>query len=248
MLARRIVPTLLVSGRELVKGVGFDSWRTVGVAAQAVRIYQRRSVDELVLLDIRATAEKRGPNLSLVRDLAAQLFSPLTVGGGVKSVQMVVDLLRNGADKVVIGTAAVRDPDLLRAASDKVGSQAIVAALDVRGGFVTVECGKVATDLDPVTAAKGFEVAGAGEILLTSVERDGRLCGYDLDLIRAVSSVVSIPVVASGGCGVYRHMLDAIEAGADAVASAAMFTFTDQTPAGAARYLKSQGVEVRVCA
>ena len=248
MLARRIVPTLLVSGRELVKGVGFDSWRTVGVAAQAVRIYQHRSVDELVLLDILATAENRGPDLKLVSELASHFFSPLTVGGGVKSAQMVVDLLRNGADKVVIGTAAVRDPDLLRAASNKVGSQAVVAALDVKDGFVTVECGKAMTDWEPVATAKRFEVDGAGEILLTSVERDGRLCGYDLDLIRAVSSAVSIPVVASGGCGVYRHMLEAVEAGADAVASAAMFQFTDQTPAGAARFLKSQGIEVRICA
>ena len=248
MLARRIIPTLLTRGRELVKGIGFDSWRSVGVVTQAMRIYQKRAVDEMVLLDITATAEGRGPDLSLVSELAAQFCSPLTVGGGVRTVEQVVALLRHGADKVVIGTAAVRDQDLLRAASDKVGSQAIVAALDVKDGFVTVECGKAMTDWEPVATAKRFEVDGAGEILLTSVERDGRLCGYDLGLIRAISSVVNIPVVASGGCGVYRHMLEAIEAGADAVASAAMFQFTDQTPAGAARFLKSQGIEVRVCA
>lgn len=253
-LAKRIIPTLLCRGRKLVKGVAFDSWRSVGHAGQAVRIHQARGVDELVLLDIAATAEGRGPDLALVSELSGGCFMPLAVGGGVRTVQDVKDLLRAGADKVVVCTAAQqlgalpdRQEWLLKAMADTVGSQAIVAAIDVKDGKVWTNGGKVMADECgvPGNAAMLAEM-GAGEILLTSIDREGAMQGYDLDLIRAVTKAVSIPVIAHGGAGSYQHMLEAIEAGADAVAAGSIFLFTEASPRGAAEYLAQHGVEARV--
>lgn len=243
-LAKRVIPTLLCRGRQLVKGVAFDSWRSVGVAAQAVRIHQARGVDELCLLDISATPEGRGPDLKLVEELAEVCFMPIAVGGGVKTVEDVRALLKAGADKVVVGAAAqqlVSTQDAqewrIRLLADAVGSQAIVAALDVPKGD---------SPKDAAIIAHLLAQHGAGEILLTRMDREGTLQGYDLDLIRAVSQAVTIPVIAHGGCGTYQHMIEAIEAGADAVAAGAMFLFTDQTPRGAAEYLAQHGIEARV--
>ena len=252
-LAKRVIPTLLCRGRQLVKGVAFDSWRSVGHAGQAVRIHQARGVDELVLLDIAATAEGRGPDLALVAELSAGCFMPLAVGGGVRTIQDVKDLLRAGADKVVICTAAQqlgalpdRQEWVLKSMAGAVGCQAIVASIDVKDGKVWTNGGKVLSDEQgaPGNAAMLAEM-GAGEILLTSIEREGAMQGYDLDLIRAVSRAVTIPVIAHGGCGSYRDMLLAIQAGADAVAAGALFQFTDSTPARAAEYLAKHGVETR---
>lgn len=244
MLAKRIIPTLLCRGRTLVKGQKFDSWRSVGVAEQAVRIHQAREVDELCLLDIAATSEKRGPDLKLVEQLAATCFMPLSVGGGVRTVQDVRDLLNAGADKVVVGTAAYRDPHAVMKMAETVGSQAIVVAIDCRGDAVYVESGKTATKTTPLRFARLAAFCGAGELLLTSIDREGTMQGYDLDLIRQVSAV-DIPVIANGGAGTYEHMQQAIEAGADAVAAGALFQFTDCTPSGASRYLGERGIEVR---
>jgi cyclase len=255
-LATRVIPALLCRGRQLVKGKAFDSWRSVGHAAQAVRIHQARGVDELVLLDIAATAEGRGPDLDLVRELSDACFMPLAVGGGVRTVADVRALLAAGADKVVVCTAALESTTMMREVSDAVGCQAIVAAIDVRqdpkhGRYVTVRSGTHV----PITTRRSnapHEIArllqgyGAGEILLTSVDREGAMQGYDLELIHAVSRSVTVPVIAHGGAGTYEHMLEAIEAGASAVAAGSMFLFTDQTPAGAARYLASHGVEARI--
>lgn len=245
-LAVRIIPTILCRGRQLVKGVAFDSWRSVGVAAQAVRIHGMRGVDEVCLLDIGATAEGRGPNLELVEDLSEVLFSPLAVGGGIRSVEDVRALLRAGADKVVVGTAAWEEPGLVRRIADAVGNQAVVVSLDVRGGLCCSRNGKVqqATAF-AANAARHFEREGAGEILLQAVERDGTMRGYDLQMIASVSEAVGIPVIASGGAGCYAHMAEAVLAGASAVAAGAMFQFTDLTPRGAAQYLARQGIEAR---
>lgn len=232
MLAKRIIPTLLVRGRTLVKGERFDSWRSIGHAAQAARVHAMRGVDELCILDIAATKEGRGPDLDMVRELSAACFIPITVGGGVRSVEDVDALLRAGADKVCIGAAAARP--LIESASGRFGRQAIVVSLDVRGSAFMAQM-----------AAQDFEDWGAGEILLQSVDRDGTLVGYDLDLIRSVSSAVNIPVIASGGCGSYAHMLEAFKAGADACAAGAMFAFTDQTPKGAAAYLTDHQMVMR---
>lgn len=247
MLAHRILPTILCRGRAQVKGERFDSWRSVGLAAQAVRVQAARGVDEVMLLDVAATHEGRGPDLDLVRELAEDLFCPLAVGGGVRSVEDVRMLLRAGADKVVIGTAAIEDPRLVPMCSAVVGCQAIVVSLDVRNGCCHTRNGTVPwPSYDPVKAARFFDTHGAGEILLQAVDFEGTMDGYALALIRDVSQAVSIPVVASGGCAGYEDMRLAIEAGASAVAAGALFQFTDATPGEAAEYLKARGVEVRV--
>lgn len=248
-LAHRVIPTILCNGRKLVKGKQFNAWRTVGVASQAVRIHAMRGVDEVVLLDIGATPQGRGPDLALVEELSEMLFAPLAVGGGVRSLADVKALLRAGADKVVIGTAAweQRKPSLIREMADTVGSQAIVASIDARDAdSFTVRCGRKVVSVRPTTAAHVFTAEGAGEILLTSVDREGTQQGYDLDLIRAVRKVVTVPLVAHGGCSGYEDMAQAIRAGASAVAAGALFQFTDATPKGAAMYLHEHGIEARV--
>lgn len=236
-LAKRIIPTMLVRGRTLVKGKQFAGDRSIGHVLQAAKVHAARGVDELCILDIGATAEGRGPDLEMVRELSDGCFIPITVGGGVKSLQDIDALLRAGADKVCIGRAAVDGSFLLAEASGRFGRQAIVVSVDHR-----------ASSHAEVTAwlAQSLEASGAGEILLQSVERDGMMCGYDLDLIRAVSRAVSIPVIASGGCSSYKDMHEAFIAGADACAVGALFAFGDETPRGAARWLKSRGVEVRL--
>lgn len=245
-LATRVIPTVLCSGRKLMKGERFNSWRSVGLAAQAVRIHQKREVDELVLLDIMATKEDRGPDLSLVEELTRDCFMPLAVGGGVRTLEQARDLLRAGADKVVIGTAAINEPGLIRRLSDVVGAQAVVVSVDVKNGFVWGYSGTRPTSLNPVSWSQMMQVAGAGEILLTSIDREGTMNGYDLKLIRSVAYAVEIPVVAHGGCSGYGDMVDAVHAGASAVAAGALFQFTDATPKGAAQALASYGIEARV--
>jgi cyclase len=248
MLSKRIIPTILCRGRQMVKGARFDSWRTVGLAAQAVRIHQMRGVDEIVLLDVAATAEGRGPDLDMVTELAEVCFMPLAVGGGVRTVDDARALLRAGADKVVIGTAAVELPNLIMECRERIGSQAVVAAIDTIDdlGQVYIRSGTMPVGgLFAEQAAKNLAFLGAGELLLTSIAREGTLKGYDLRMIRAVATAVDIPVIAHGGAGTYQDMLEAIEAGADAVAAGALFQFTDSTPQGAAAYLAERGIETR---
>lgn len=251
MISKRIIPTILTRGRQMVKGVRFDAWRSVGLAAQAVRVHQLRGVDELVLLDIAATAEGRGPDLELVSELSTDCFMPLAVGGGVRSLEQVIALLRAGADKVVIGSAALEQPYLVTRCARVVGSQAIVVALDVAAdGTVRSRNGHHHPPeplCGPALSVAAFLAArGAGELLLTSISREGTLAGYDLELIHRIAPNLPIPVIAHGGCGSYEHMREAIEAGADAVAAGAMFQFTDQTPEDAARYLAEHGIETRI--
>lgn len=219
----------------MVKGKGFAGDRSIGHVLQAAKVYAARQCDELCILDIAATSEGRGPDLEMVRALSADCFIPITVGGGVKTLDDIDALLRAGADKVCIGTAAFNSVSLVRDASRRFGRQAIVIPVDVRGGDVE----------RAIIAAEVLESEGAGEILLQSVERDGTMTGYDLSLIREVSAATSIPVIASGGCSGYADMLAAIKAGADGVAAGALFAFTDSTPRGAAKYLREHDVCVR---
>ncbi|MGQ0645556.1 MAG: glycosyl amidation-associated protein WbuZ [Elusimicrobiota bacterium] len=252
MLKVRIMPTLLFKDMGLVKGVGFDSWRRVGSAMQAVKVYNMREVDELIFLDITATAENRCPDFETVDELADECFMPLTVGGGVRSLEDVRRLLQVGADKVAINTAAVDSPDLVREAARRFGSQCVVVSLDARsdgkGGWeVFSRSGSRPTGRDPAALAREMEAAGAGEILVTSIERDGTMEGYDVSLTRAVSESVSIPVIASGGAGLYEHMARVLTEGkAAAVAAASMFHFTQQTPREAKRFLGERGIQVRL--
>jgi cyclase len=248
----RIMPTLLHKDVGLVKGVAFDSWRRVGSAMQAVKVYNMREVDELVFLDITATGDEREPDFAMVDELADECFMPLTVGGGIRSVDHVRRLLQVGADKVAINTAAVECPNLVREVADRFGSQCVVVSVDARrrdnGAFeVFTRSGTTPTGVDPADLAARAERMGAGEILITSIDRDGTMEGYDVELVRRVSREVSIPVIASGGAGTYEHMAMALrEGGASAVAAASIFHFTHQTPRAAKEYLHGQGFSVRL--
>lgn len=246
-LAKRIIPTLLADGERLVKGQRFHPWRTVGHVEQAARICGSRGVDEIILLDVTATRQGREPNYELVSRISESVFTPLTVGGGVRKVAHVKNLLKAGADKVAIGTVAIQSPVFVAELAAISGSQAIVVAIDVAAsGRLRSDSGEGITDWFPVEFAKLMEQQGAGEILLTSIDREGTMTGYDLELIRAVAPQVGIPVIAHGGAGTYQHMLEALQAGADAVAAGAMFQFTDQTPLGAAIYLANHGIKTRI--
>jgi cyclase len=250
MLKTRIIPTLLVKDVGLVKGTGFDSWRRVGTVIPAIKVYNRRQVDELIVVDISATLSSRGPDLDEVKNFSAECFVPLTVGGGVKSITDVQNLLRAGADKVAINSACYDNPDLVNEAARMFGTQCVVVSIDARRhDNGTYECyshsGTKPRGVDPVSWAKTMEAMGAGEILITSIERDGMMEGYDLDLIRSVSQAVSVPVIASGGVASYEDFYKAIsEAGAQAVSAASIFHFTQQTPLEAKQYLAARGIPV----
>lgn len=250
-LKTRIIPTLLHKDFGLVKGERFDSRRAVGSAMQAIKVYNLRGVDELVFFDVTATAQGREPDYALIDDLADDCFMPLTVGGGVHTIDHVRRLLEVGADKVAIGTAAVTSPGLVEAAAERFGVQCVVAVIDTRATEpdgpqrAWVRAGTTPTDLDPVELAVRLEAAGAGEILLQSIDRDGTMVGYDLATIGAVAEAVSVPVIASGGCGTYNHMVEALHAGASALAAAAIYHFTEQTPMEAKLHLARAGFPVR---
>ncbi|PPR64329.1 MAG: Imidazole glycerol phosphate synthase subunit HisF [Alphaproteobacteria bacterium MarineAlpha4_Bin2] len=245
------MPTLLHKDVGLVKGIAFDTSRRVGTAMQAVKVYNMREVDELVFLDITATKDGRQPDYDLIDDIADECFMPLTVGGGVRSVDDVGRLLMVGADKVSINTAVTELPDLVSASAAHFGSQSIVVSIDARreddgSHQVYTHSGTVPTGRDPVRVARDAEASGAGEVLLTSIDRDGTMEGYDIELVRSVSEAVSVPVIASGGAGNYQHLADALgEGGASAVAAASVFHFTEQTPAEAKAFLSESGFPVR---
>ena len=245
------MPTLLYRDVGLVKGTQFDSWRRVGSAMQAVKVYNLREVDELVFLDIRASIDGRGPDLTTVDELADECFMPLTVGGGVRTTDDVGALLGVGADKVSINSAAVQNPRLVQDAAQQYGSQCIVVSIDARrqadGSYVAfTHAGTRSAGVDPVQVARQAEALGAGEILITSIDHDGVMDGYDVELIRQVAEAVQIPVIASGGAGTYDHMVAALRDGqASAVAAASMFHYTHQTPLEAKRFLGEHGFAVR---
>ena len=251
MLKVRIIPTLLWKKVGLVKGVAFDSWRRVGPVAPAVKVYNTRDVDELILVDITATQERTVPDYESVHDFADDCFVPFTVGGGISAVEHIQSLLRAGADKISINSAAYTTPGLIEEAAKRFGAQCVVASIDARrfadGSYRCFShSGSVATDVEPVGWARELESRGAGEILVTSIDRDGTMLGYDLALIEAVAQSVNVPVIASGGAGNYEDMRRAVqEAGASAVAAASIFHFTQQTPAEAKRYLAAAGVATR---
>lgn len=251
MLKVRVIPTLLWKGPGLVKGVAFDSWRRIGTVMPAIKVYNTREVDELILLDIAATEEDRAPDYDAIEELAAECFVPLTIGGGVDSIDRVRDLLLAGADKVAVNTAAFESPGFIREASRLFGSQCVVASIDARRhGDGRYECfshrGTRATGIEVVRHAQWLEEQGAGEILITSIERDGSMQGYDLELTRLVSQAVRIPVIASGGAGKCEDFVDAVrQADASAVAAASLFHFTELTPAEVKRHMGAHGIAVR---
>jgi cyclase len=250
MLKVRVIPTLLWKQFGLVKGVGFDSWRRVGPVLPVVKVYNQREVDELVLVDIVAHLCGDDPDFESIDEFGQDCFVPLTVGGGIARIDQVQRLLRAGADKVAINTAAYTCPELVTEIANRHGAQCVVASIDVRaqddGWTCFSHAGKQATGREVVAWARELEDRGAGEILITSIERDGTMQGYDLSLIEAVVRSVKIPVIASGGAGNYQHMVEAVtHAGASAVAAASIFHFTEQTPAGAKAALAAASVPVR---
>ncbi|MHB2168630.1 imidazole glycerol phosphate synthase subunit HisF [Alsobacter sp. R-9] len=249
MLKSRVIPSLLFNGTSLVKGQGFSSWRRVGTPMQAVRVMNMRDVDELVFLDIAATPEGRSPDFQQIDELADNCFMPLTVGGGVKSVDDVRSLLAVGADKVAINSAALENPEIVRAASVEFGAQCIVVSIDVAeiGGRHTVvgRCGTVDSGRDPLEWARHCSALGAGEILLTHVGRDGTLSGLDIGLIGRVAAAVPVPLIGAGGACSANDFIDAVKAGASGVAAGALFQFTEQTPAQMRDAMRLAGLSVR---
>lgn len=252
MLAKRIIPCLDVKEGRVVKGVQFTNLRDAGDPVEIARRYSEQGADEITFLDITASHEKRGIMIDVVERTAGEVFVPLTVGGGVRTVEDVRELLLAGADKVAINTAAVRNPEFVKIASDNYGSQCIVVAVDARktgerNWEVYTHGGRNPTGLDAVEWCLRMEKMGCGEILLTSMDKDGTRDGYDIELTRNVSDNVSIPVIASGGAGNLRHLADAITTGhADAVLVASIFHYGQYSVEESKRYLHSQGINVRI--
>jgi cyclase len=230
MLKTRVIPSLLLRGAGLVKTSRFSDPKYVGDPVNAIRIFNDKEVDELMLLDINASRENREPPFSIIEEVASECFMPLAYGGGIRSIEHVQKILKLGVEKVVFNSAAFRNPTVVKEASRRFGAQAIVASIDVRrkifGRYeVFVDNGKTATGVEPVEYAKRMEACGAGEILLGSIDRDGLMQGYDTDIIARVSHAVSIPVIASGGAGSVADFKAAVSGGAAAVAAGAMFVF-----------------------
>ena len=252
MLAKRIIPCLDVKDGRVVKGVNFVGLRDAGDPVEAAARYNQQGADELTFLDITATSDGRDLILPIIEAVADQVFIPLTVGGGVREVADVRRLLNAGADKVSFNSAAVARPELIREASDKYGSQCIVVAIDAKsngqGGWnVFTHGGRKDTGLDAVAWAQRMQALGAGEILLTSMDRDGTRAGFNLPLTRAVSDAVDLPVIASGGVGSLQHLVDGIrEGGADAVLAASIFHDGQHSVAEAKAFMRAQGIEVRL--
>ncbi|MBE5529146.1 imidazole glycerol phosphate synthase subunit HisF [Laribacter hongkongensis] len=254
MLAKRIIPCLDVTAGRVVKGVNFVGLRDAGDPVEIARRYNEQGADELTFLDITASSDARDIILHVIEAVAEQVFIPLTVGGGVRQVEDVRRLLNAGADKVSINTSAVTHPELVAEAAGRFGSQAIVVAVDAKAVTpdndrweVFTHGGRKQTGLDAVEWARKMQELGAGEILLTSMDRDGTRIGFNLALTRAVSDAVDIPVIASGGVGNLQHLVDGIKEGhADAVLAASIFHFGDYTVRQAKELMQSQGIEVRL--
>lgn len=250
MYAKRIIPCLDVKNGRVVKGVSFVDLRDAGDPVECATAYDKQGADELVLLDITATHEGRSTMIDIVSNVANTVFIPFTVGGGIKSVDDFKELLRAGADKISVNSAAVRNPDLINEAAYKFGSQCVVVAIDAKKNEnsweVYLNGGRIPTGIDAVEWAKEAERRGAGEILLTSMDKDGQKSGYDIELTRAVSESVGIPVIASGGAGKAEHFLDAFTQGkADAVLAASLFHFNELPIPELKEYLAKNNISVR---
>ncbi len=252
MLAKRIIPCLDVDKGRVVKGIKFKQLRDAGDPVEVAKAYEEQGADELVFLDITASAEDRKIMLDVVKRVAETVFMPFTVGGGIRTLDDIRKLLESGADKVSINTAAVKNPNLVYEGAKRFGSQCIVVAIDAkrrpRGGWeVYIHGGRTPTGIDAVEWAKRVEDLGAGEILLTSMDQDGTKEGYDVELTRAVAEAVKIPVIASGGAGKKEHFYEAFTRGkADACLAASLFHFKELTVEELKKYLKEKGIHVRL--
>lgn len=251
MLKTRIIPCMLYNGLYIVKTIRFDEMRTLGNPVQYAKVYDSRNVDELIFIDITATEESRKPDLELIRSLMLECFMPVTVGGGIKTIQDIKNLLKIGADKVCINRAAIENPEFITEAAKVFGSQCIVVSIDAKkidnDYYVFKNRGRENAKIKAIDWAKKVEKAGAGEIFLTSIDQDGVMKGYDLDLIKKVKSSVSIPIIACGGAGKRQDIVNAIKTGgADAVSLASMFHYTGHTANSIKEEMAKAGINVRV--
>jgi cyclase len=250
MLKVRLIPTLLLKGGRMVKSRQFDNFRDVGDPVSAARIYDAQNADELVFLDIEASREGRGSLLPLIQKVSKECFMPLSVGGGIRTFEHAQDLFKNGADKVVINSAVYSNPDLIGQIAESFGQQAVIVGIDVKkldNGTYTL-FSHSGSRLENVSLQEHLErvcALGAGEIFINSIDRDGMMNGYDLELAKLVHQCVRIPVIISGGAGHFGHLLEAWEVGCEALAMASIFHFGDNNPIRARTYLKTRGVPVK---
>jgi len=253
MLTKRIIPCLDVTMGRVMKGINFINLTDVGDPVEIAEFYNSEGADEIVFLDITATHEGRKTMLDVIKRTAEKVFIPLTVGGGIKTIEDFKETLRAGADKISINSAAIRDPQLIAEAAAKFGSQCVVVAIDGKknedglGWHVVINGGRINTGLDAVKWAKKIEKLGAGEILLTSMDADGTKKGYDIEFLNAITSCVNIPVIASGGCGKIEDFYEVFEkSGADAALAASLFHYKELSIREVKQYLKNKGVEIRL--
>lgn len=251
MLKKRIIPKFLIRNGRLIKGVKFfGGWREAGNPVTTAKVYDSYGVDELMFLDIDATPQGRVVDESIIERVSEEVFMPLTAGGGLRTLDQIEALLRRGADKVCVNTAAIENPAFVTEAASRFGDQCIVVAIDYKADengrkWVHSHCGFTTTSLDPVEFALRVQDAHAGEIMMTSMDLDGTMAGYDLDMIAALTDRLDVPLIASSGAGSLRHCQDALDAGASAITISSMFLFTDHSPIKVRTYLKTNGVNVR---
>lgn len=254
MFTKRIIPCLDVNNNRVVKGINFLNLRDAGDPVEVAKAYDKAGADEIVFLDITASSDARNTVVDMVRRVAENVFIPFTVGGGIRTIEDFKVILREGADKISVNSAAINNPDLVAKAADKFGSQCVVVAIDAKrrpdgsGWNIYKNGGRIDMGIDAVEWAKKVNNLGAGEILLTSMDCDGTKEGYDIELTKAISSAVSIPVIASGGAGTMEHFYDALtEGGADAALAASLFHYKELEINELKNYLNSRGVSVRLC-
>ena len=250
MLKKRVIPVLLLRDGRMVKGVQFGNYRDTGGPITAVRIYSAQDADELVFLDIQASLQSRQTLVEIVREASTECFMPLAVGGGINSVEDVRELLLAGADKVIVTTAAVTNPPLISQIAERFGTQCVVAGIDYRlgsgGAKVWIRCGTKPTKLDPVSHALNLVELGAGEILINSIDRDGVMQGYDLEMAEKVAYAVPVPVIVCGGAGNFMHLAELLrDTTASAAACASLFHFGDNNPIRARSHLRNLGIPMR---
>jgi imidazole glycerol-phosphate synthase subunit HisF len=249
MLKKRVIPVLTIKNSRLVKSINFKNHRNIGSYISAVRVFNSRNVDELVFIDI--DARENGLQISLLKEITKECFMPVTIGGGIKTLKDIEAVLKSGADKVLINTEAIENPEFIKAAANKFGSQSVVVSIDVRsveGGYkVYSHNGQKDSGLEPTAWAQKVEKLGAGEIILTSIDRDGTMNGYDYKLTESVGKSVSIPLIVFGGAGTLDHFTNIMKAGCvSGVAAASIFQYTQTTPKNIKEYLLKFGMETRL--
>jgi len=248
MLKHRIIPCVLLKDWQLVKSIGFESFRTIGHPISTARIYNARNVDELIVLDIDASLHDEEINTEIITDIADECFMPLTIGGGINSIEDIYKVLNAGADKIAINSIALNDLEFIKKASSIFGSQCIVCSIDVKnveGVYKVFTKSKGILELDPLFLAREYEKYGAGEILLTSVDKEGSTTGYDIELMKIFKDKLEIPIILNGGMGKPKHAVEAILNGADAIAAAYIFHFSKYTPNDIKHELFNHNINVR---